>query len=86
MYPYLEKLGLKIEQEPYPHIPAPVLLDALKEHGIDIDKFHEYFGVNTTLRIEKGKYAGKAGLYPCDIESALERMKTGREMTTEEWD
>ena len=85
-YPRINKLGLKIIEEPYPHIPASVLNKALNDYGIDLDKFSEYFGINTVMMIEKGKYAGEAGIYPCDIELALDRMESGREMTDEEWD
>ena len=85
-YPNIEKLGIKIVQKPYPHIPASVLNKALKKHKLSMKKFDECFGVHTVLEIEDEKGGHEAGLYPWDCEQALNRMITGRIPTVEEWD
>jgi hypothetical protein len=46
-----------------------VLDKALKNSGIDRDKFSEYFGMQT---------CHEGGLYPWDVEPVLERMMSGK--------
>lgn len=64
-YPLLTKLGVKIEKEPVAHIKRAELIAKLAKHKIDLEKFDEYFGVQTCF-ID--------GPYPWDVEAVLERM------------
>ena len=80
-YPRLEKLGVKINMEPFPHVRNEELNDALKKAGMSVEKFSEYFGVQTCLMCDDGT----AGLYPWDCESTLERLISGKLTGTQLW-
>ncbi len=68
-YNRIEQLGIVITENPIEHIEFDVLDKALKNNGIDRDKFSEYFGMQT---------CHEGGLYPWDVESVLERMMSGK--------
>ena len=65
MYPLLVKLGVIIHRRPVAHVKLADLMFALKQHKINQELFHKYFGIQT-CPIE--------GLFPSDCESVLERI------------
>ena len=69
-YPLIKFYGLTITDKPVPHIKIKHLNKTLRKHGID-QLFHKYFGIQTCLIDENGE----RGLYPCDCESVLHRIK-----------
>lgn len=68
-YNRIDQLGIVITESPIDHIEFDVLDKALKNSGIDADKFNEYFGMQTCY---------EKGLYPWDVEPVLERMMSGK--------
>jgi len=68
-YNRIDQLGIVITDNPIEHIEFDALDKALKNSGIDRDKFSEYFGMQTCY---------EKGLYPWDVEPVLERMMSGK--------
>ena len=73
IYPNINKLGLKIYSKPYPHVKSKELNAALISNQLDTKLFNKYFGINACLLLEDGQ----SGLYPIDVEPALERLING---------
>ena len=71
-YPHINRLGLKIYNEPISHI-LPDDLDKVMSKA-DRKKFSEYFGIQTMLLRDDMR----AGLYLWDVEAVLERMYSGK--------
>lgn len=77
-YPRIDSIGLTVHTEPVAHVKRTELKDALVRAGIDLPRFYDLFGVQTCY-IE--------GPYPWDVESVLERLKSGRLTGTQAvWD
>jgi len=68
-YPRLEQIGCTINREPMDHVPWTELDAAIKDAGLDRERFSDLFGVQTC-------YAG--GVYAWDAEAVLERMMSGK--------
>jgi hypothetical protein len=68
-YNRIDQLGIVITENQIEHIEFDVLDKALKNSGIDRDKFSEYFGMQT---------CHEGGLYPWDVEPVLERLMSGK--------
>lgn len=66
-YHHINRLGLKIYNEPISHILSEDLTKAMSK--ADRKKFSEYFGIRTCFSVE-----GKVALYPWDVEGVLEEM------------
>jgi hypothetical protein len=78
MYPYIEKLGLKVVEEPIAHINRYKLIKALKKYRIT-KKFNEYFGTGQTQYVD--------GPYPYDVEAVLVRIFENKLTGTQKfWD
>jgi hypothetical protein len=78
LYPRIDSIGLVVHEEPVAHVKRLELKDALVRAGIDLPRFYDLFGVQTCY-IE--------GPYPWDVESVLERLKSGRLTGTQAvWD
>ncbi len=77
-YPRIADIGLTIHTEPCHHVKRTELKAALEKAGIDLPRFYDLFGVQTCY-ID--------GPYPWDVESVLERMKSGKRTGTQAvWD
>ena len=46
-YKRIDQIGAVITESPIPHIKFDVLNESLEKSGLDLDKFIEYFGVQT---------------------------------------
>lgn len=80
-YPQINRLGLKIYNEPISHILSEDLTKAMSR--VDRKKFSEYFGIQTCLLRDDGK----SGLYLWDVEAILEKMYSGKLTGTQlNWD
>jgi hypothetical protein len=67
-YPCIKKLGVKIYNDPYPHVKWTELHLKLEELDI-VKKFNEFYGCQTCC---------EGGPYAHDVEAVLERIKTGK--------
>lgn len=61
---HINRLGLKIHEEPVPHIKRQDLMALLKREGIN-EQFNRYFGIQT-------QYTD--GPYPHDVEAVFVRI------------
>ena len=78
LYPRIDSIGLTVHEEPVAHVKRLELKNALVRAGIDLPRFYDLFGVQTCF-ID--------GPYPWDVESVLERLKSGRLTGTQAvWD
>jgi hypothetical protein len=82
-YPRISELKIKVYNKPIDHVISGDVQVALLRNGLSVEKFHEFFGVQTCLLREDGK----RGLYSWDVESVLERMMSGKLIGTQkDWD
>jgi len=64
-YPKIASLGLKIYEDPYPHVLAVELRRVLTRE--QLDKYQKLRPYGTILKLD----SGEIGLYPWDVESIL---------------
>jgi hypothetical protein len=82
-YPRIKEFGLKIHKDKgIPYINNKELAVVLKKNKIQ-KLFSEYFGVQSCLLLDNGEH----GLYVYDVNSVLERIATGKLISTQlNWD
>ena len=64
-YPKISTMGLKIYEEPYPHVLASDLRKVLTKERQD--KFQKLCSFKTVLHLDNGE----VGIYPWDVENLL---------------